>query len=459
MKATFKVLGLLFGLGAVILIIFHLVMLFGLTKAMKEVVLPRIKAETGIDARVGKLSINVPKGMLYLDDVAVRNPEGFLLENMASVERINVEVDVKSLIMQRPLIVKNVVVENALVNVIRNEAGEINLNSLQGRRPAPPAEAPGDSPAPEKEPAEQPAEPPPERPAPAPKPPLPELLFKRMMCSATVRYIDFSLGQLDLALDLRLKAVNLSTLSDPEAGWGAASVTGSLADDHNSYQTELDLRLAPVRAVDDLSFDLTGRIMEIDPRSLESLWKRAGIRPEPFGIEPEFHSRRHAFVDSKVSVSMTGIELEEKLSRKLGGMGKVDALELTVPITGTLDRPRGDFHAALMQAVTGNAGSLLNAWIKGQVEKHGGTAEGGTADIADAAVEALGEAVPEIGRSETVKKVLKDLADGESSATNTPAPIDSDTVVEILGDHIDEIGEDEELKKELKNLGKWLFGE
>ncbi|WP_372795850.1 hypothetical protein, partial [Pontiella sp.] len=105
MKSTFKVLGLMCGLGAVILIIFHVVMLFGLTKAMREVVLPRIKAETGIDARVGKLSIDVPKGMLYLDDVQLRNPEGFLLENMASVERINVKVNVKSMLLQQPLIV------------------------------------------------------------------------------------------------------------------------------------------------------------------------------------------------------------------------------------------------------------------------------------------------------------------------------------------------------------------
>lgn len=458
MKATFKVLGLMFGLGAVILVIFHIVMLFGLTKAMREVVLPRIKAETGIDARVGKLSINVPKGMLYLDDVEIRNPEGFLLENMASVDRINVKVNLKSMLLQKPLIVHNVEVENALVNVIRNEDGEINVSSLKGRRPPPRTDLPTQVPEPGKRPPEKVPESGTKRPPVEPKKPLPELLFERMICSATVRYIDFELDQLDIALKLEAKAVNLSTLSDPETGWGAAQIAGSLGNDHNRYKTDLNLRLAPVREVDNLSFDLTGRVMEIDPRSLESLWERAGIRPAPFGIEPEFHSRNHQFVDSQVSVSMRDVKLEDKLSEKLGGMGVVETLDVTVPITGTLDRPRGDFQSALMSAISSNAGSLLNAWLQGQMEKHGGSGKPQPA-AADAAVEALGDAVPEIGESETTKRVLKDLADGEPSATNAPPPISSDTAVDILGEHIKEIGEDEELKKELKGLGKWLFGQ
>ena len=135
MKAMVKVLGFVLTLGLVILTVFHLVMLYGLTQAMREVVLPRLKQETGIDAKVGRLSINVAAGQLFLDDVAILNPEGFLLENMASVDRIEVTVDVKSLLLQKPLIVKSVEMENALVNVIRNQAGEINFNALEERLP------------------------------------------------------------------------------------------------------------------------------------------------------------------------------------------------------------------------------------------------------------------------------------------------------------------------------------
>ncbi|MDF7807351.1 hypothetical protein P4E94_07875 [Pontiellaceae bacterium B12219] len=458
MKTTLKVMGSILALGLVILGIFHLVMLYGLTKAMREVVLPRIKAETGIDARVGRLSINVAAGKLFLDDVEIRNPEGFLLENLASVERIEVETDVKSLIFQKPLIVKNAVIERTLVNVIRNKDGEINLNQLQG----PSAPAPGRPGEPLPESGKQPTEPVPTPGKPAPLPeepkPWPEVLLERVLCDATIRYVDFKLNELDIALKLNVKAAGLSTLRAADAAWGAAAISGSLSDDHNSYVTDLNLRLAPIRNLETWSFDLTGRVMEIDPRSLKSMYERMGIRTEPFGLEPEFYCRDNRFMNSQVSISLKNVQFEDKLSRKLGGMGAIDSLRVTAPIGGTLNRPEIDLQAALMKSISGNAGSLIDAWIRGQAAKQAGM-ENPPESIAEAAVEALAGEVPEIAASPTAKKVLKDLADGKPSATNAPAPISSDTVIDLLGEQVEEIGENEELKNELKNLGKWLFGE
>jgi hypothetical protein len=66
MKKSFKVLIYLFALGAVILLGLHLFLQFGLTKTLREAVLPQLKADYGIDAKVGRLSINLPNGMLYL---------------------------------------------------------------------------------------------------------------------------------------------------------------------------------------------------------------------------------------------------------------------------------------------------------------------------------------------------------------------------------------------------------
>ncbi|HSR87858.1 MAG TPA: hypothetical protein VLL07_02795, partial [Pontiella sp.] len=88
MKTNFKVIGLVFGLGLVILIILQVFLQYGLTKTMRDVVLPRIRQETGIDVQVGRLSINLAGGRLLLKNVSVRNPEGFALENLASVDRI-----------------------------------------------------------------------------------------------------------------------------------------------------------------------------------------------------------------------------------------------------------------------------------------------------------------------------------------------------------------------------------
>ena len=458
MKATIKVLGAIFSLGLVMAVIFHLVMLYGLTKAMRDVVLPRVKQETGVDVRVGKLSINVANGLLFLRDIEVRNPEGFLLENMASVERVEVEVDLLSLLSKKPIQIKSIEVENALVNVIRNQAGEINISTMQAGLPEPPAPSTGQEqvpdrvkPSPEKAPRGDGVEPTQKA------EPFPEMLIEALACNATIRYVDFKLNQLDIALNLNVTGRGLSTQLNPTTPWGQVNVFGSLGDDRTSFVTDLRLNLAPITDTENLSFDLTGKIMEIDPRIVESVYRRMGIRSAPFGIDPEFHCRNNRFENSKITLTLRDIELEDKLSDRLGGMGNISSLRFSLPVEGTLEKPIVDLESGFKNAIGGNVGSLFGAFLMGAAGKEAGT-DVPPETMQDAAVEVLGAHVDEIGESETVKRVLKDLADGEPSATNAPDPISTDTLVDLLGEQVDEIGENEELKDELKNLGKWLFG-
>lgn len=459
MKTIFKVLGIIFGFGAVLLLAFHLIMLYGLTSTMRKVVLPQLKQQTGIDAQVGRLSINVAEGVLYLKDVAVKNPEGFLLENLASVDLIEVEVDIPSLFKRKLIHVKRVEVEEALVNVIRNKAGDINVAVLQEGLPPSHPVPPGGGPVPET--GKKPPENIPEsgKTVPASEPAaVPEMLFDAILCHAKVRYIDLKLNQLDIALDLNLSGQGLSTLRDPDTPWGQVDLTGSLGNNRNSFTTDLDLRLAPVTDPQVVSFDLSGKILEIDPRIMQDAYADLGIRSDPFGFEPQFQCRENRFSHSRMALILNHVELEPKLARRLGGMASIGSLRFVVPVEGSLEEPRVDLQAALLGAIGGNTRSILDALIKGAVAEEAGLEEP-PEKITDAAVEILGEKVEEIGRNEELKKVLKDLADGEPSATNAPPPVTTDTIVDILGEEVDEIGENEELKEGLKGLGRLLFGD
>ncbi len=458
MKATFKVMGAIFSLGLIILVSLHIIMQYGLTKAMRDVVLPKVKQETGVDVRVGRLSINLANGLLFLKDLEVRNPDGFLLENLASVERIVVEVDIASLFARKPIRVKNVEVENALVNVIRNEAGELNISKLQEGMPKsgqPPA---GVEPAPESGTPQPDKRPDTGAPVPIEETePLPELLIESILCNAKLRYVDFKLNQLNIALDLDVSGKGISTETDPETPWGNVVVLGSLGDDRTSFITHLNLRLAPITNPQEPSFDLTGKIMEIDPRIMESAYRKMGIRSAPFGFDPQFYCRKGWFESSHLALTLRDIELEDKLASRLGGMGSIGSLRFVVPVTGSLQEPTVDVQSALLGAIGGNTRTLLDSFLKGAIAKEAGL-DTSPETLQEAAVEVLAAEVDEIGESETAKKILKDLADGKPSATNAPDPISSDTMVDLLGEQIKEIGEDEELKDELKNLGKWLFG-
>ncbi len=455
MKTTLKVLTAILTLGLVVLIGLHLFLQYGLTKTMREVVLPRLEAETGIAATVGRLSINLPNGILYLKDVAVKNPEGFLLENMASIDRINVEVDILSLLKQKPIRVKNIEIENALVNVIRNKDGEININRVQEGIPQPPR------PPVEGQPVPDVGKPPPEKPdmeAPSTTPAaLPEVLIEALQCNAKMRYLDFKLDQLDIVLDLNVIGSNLSTQKDPSTPWGDVSVIGSLGGKRTRFVTDLQLRLAPVIDPQAPSFDLSGKVLEIDPRILEKAYDKLGIRFSPFGLDPRLYCREGWFRDSSIVLNLEDIVFEDKLANRLGGMGSIGSLRFSVPIEGSLQEPTVDIQQALHGAIGGNAQSVLDSFLKGAMAKEAGLEEPPD-DLTAVAIEVLGRHVDEIGESETAKKVLKDLADGGSSDTNAPSSLSSDVLIDILGEQVEEIGENEALKDELKNLGKFLFG-
>ncbi len=423
MKIIFKVLASIIALGMVILLGLHLFLQYGLTKAMRETVLPQLKTETGMDVRVGRLSINLPNGILCLKDLEVKNPEGFLLENLASVDRVDIEVDLLSLLKQKLVLVKNVEVENALLNVIRNQEGEINLSRLK-EAPSPsvaPVPATGKAP-PEKVPdlGKEPVS----MPQSVEGKPLPEVLIEAMQCGAKVRYIDLKLNSLDIALDLNVVGSNLSTQKDPSTPWGDLFVIGSLGNSRASFTTDLHLRLAPVVDPQAPSFDLTGSIMEIDPRIMDEAYSKLGIRSAPFGLDPNLHCRDGWFRDSSVVLSLTDIVLEDKLAKRLGGMATIGALRFPVPIEGPLQEPTVDLQQAISAALGGNVQTLLDSFLKGVVSKD---------------------------RTEG-------LADGSISDTNAPSSLTSDTLIDILGEQVEEIGENEELKNELKNIGKWLFG-
>lgn len=412
MKKTFKVFLVIMGLGLGLLLALHLFLQHGLTRTLRDIVLPLVKEETGLDIHIEHLSLNVPKGRFYLNNVAVRNPDDFVLENMASIERIAIEVDLLQLLKKKTIYVKTVDIDTALFNIIRNQKGDLNIeNLLQAKKP--------EEPGVEKKPEEA-AE-------------LPQMLIEALHGSARLRYLDFQFNELDLSLDLDIYSRNLSTLRDPDAAWGETVISNSVGSQHTRFVTHLVLETAPITNPELLTFNLTGEILGIDPRIMEKLFKKLGIRSDPFGLITELHCRDNHFETSAIQFELKKIQLEAKLSDHLGGMGSIDSLRFTVPITGTLDDPSVDVELALKKAFGDNSPALLDALLKGAVAK-------------------------ELGESETAKKLLKKLEGKTSSDTNAPPAVSSDALIDLLGEKIDEIGKDEELKKGLKNLGRQLLG-
>ena len=446
MKTTFKFLACIFALGVVILLGLHIFLQYGLTKAMRAVVLPRIQQETGIDLQVRSLSLNVPGGILYLNGVSVKNPAGYPLENLASIDRIYVELDSVSMLLQKPILIHKVQLENALVNIIRTEEGILNSDEVLSGLPQV-----------EEVPAEKKPAPLPEQPEMKKVQPLPEMLIKRLLCNARVRYLDMNYTDLDLALDLAVSGNGLSTQQAPNARWGTISVKGALGSERTSFKTDLNIKLAPLTDLAAPSFALAGEVMKIDPRIMDKVYSRMGIRCAPFSIEPDIHCRVGTFEHSSIALELRDVELEDKLAKRLGGMASIGALRIAVPLTGTLQEPRADLKTAFSSAMGGNAKNVLSAILKGAAGKEADM-DAPPSTLTDAAIAVLGKHVEDVGKSETAKKILKDLAGGESSATNAPSGINTDDLIELLEEQIGEDEDHEEIKEGLRILEKAIFG-
>ncbi|MBT8046359.1 MAG: hypothetical protein KJN67_04255, partial [Pontiella sp.] len=363
--------------------------------------------------------------------------------------------DIPSLFKQKLILVNEIEVENALVNVIRNKAGEINLDKLQEGlpKPAPPSAEPApakDLPKVEPVPAAEP-------PADKESKPLPEILIEAVRANATLRYVDFKLDELDIALDLAVRGQDISTRRAPDTPWGELEIAGSLGNKRASFVTDLDVKLAPVTDPQRPSFDLTGKILEIDPAIMDRMYSSLNIRSAPFGLDPEIHCRAGQFENSLIALNLENIELEAGLADSLGGIGSIGSLRFVVPLEGSLQQPRIDIQTALMSAIGGNTRSVLDAFLKGAAGKQAGMDQP-PETMSEAAVEILGQHVDEIGQSEASKKILKDLVGGKTADTNATPAVSSDSLIDILGEQVDEIGENEALKDELKNLGRKLFG-
>lgn len=420
MKKLFKAMASVFGLGAVILVLLHLFLLHGLTNAMRKVVLPRIHEQTGIEVVVDDLSINIPHGLMYLKGVEVRNPEGFKTENAASIAEIVLKLDVPSLLRGRMVRINEVTIGQSVVNAVRNVEGEINLVLLQAALPkAESAEPSGETPDDDSGGAL----------------PIPEMLIDALRCQTVVRYLDEGNERIDYSLDLLLTGASVGTHAEPGGDWGHLDLAGSLGSDRTRFVTDLHLALAPVVDPQSPSFDLTGKVLEIDPRIMEKIYDSLGVRSAPFGFEPQIRCRNGRFEESMFALELKNIQFEDKLADKLGGVASIESLRFPVPVAGTVQKPSVDVKRSFALSLSGNSRTLLESVLSG---------------VASEQLEIDGD---------DTKRLLEGLGMGGSSKTNASASTVTDVLVDILGDKVDEVGENALLKDGLKSLGRKLFGD
>ena len=362
----------------------------GLTSALNQGVFPAVKSMYGLEMSITNASVNILKGKAVLQGFQVSNLKGYWEPNLLTFEECVLEIDMMSLIKRDPIIIKRAEASGAVLTVERNKERQFNVKELaDALKPMESAERPG---APK------------EKPAPAQK--KAELIpvhIRRVAVDANVVYVDSKRNH-KYPLNLRLTASDLFTV--PAAGQPDSLIVlrGSMADDKNSFVTDLNAIVKPLTDPASPTFNATGSILDIDAEFLKELLSSNDMSSGPFTIKPSITCNQGQLKGSRIDLVLSDL--------KIYG-AQIGETTLPLQIEGTLQKPRVNLTAALRALFSEQSTSIIKAI---------GLKELGidsSAKPGDVLMQGLTNNVKEIKGSQELQNLIRQVMPGTQTTNNT----------------------------------------
>jgi uncharacterized protein involved in outer membrane biogenesis len=120
----------------ILLIVLVVVLILSFDTIMKAVAENRIRAQTGMDVKIGKFSVGVLSPVVTIEDFKLYNTAEFGGTLFIHIPELRVEYD-RAALAQQQLHVKLMRFNLAELSVVKNEAGRTNIMELMGHPSAP----------------------------------------------------------------------------------------------------------------------------------------------------------------------------------------------------------------------------------------------------------------------------------------------------------------------------------
>lgn len=342
---------------------------YGLTGLVQQYVLPEVLTQTGMDAEVDHVELDLFKGMFDIKGLRVKNPAGFVEPNLMTVDNAEGMVQLKSLLKRDPIEVQRIKLQGAKLHIIRNREKVINLQQLQTelaqklpQQPVevevPEAEAVPEAAQPEEMPeptvAEAPAE------AVTPPMPLPAVVLKALEADLAADYVDYADRALvkQGAVTVSVRGRNLATATVKDIPWGELYLISNINLDGHEFPANFNALIAPFDTPETLSFDLQGAPFEMDAALVNKMIKEVGIESEKVRLEVKLKARDGLIVepDSVVGTELKGVTLDESVA---GVALSTSSLKFFVPVSGTVMNPIVHWESALTGVLLDNRKVLM----------------------------------------------------------------------------------------------------
>ena len=420
MKLVLRIIGTLF----ISIFIIGFVFIFSLNSILATWVYPSIVKQTDLQVQSSEASFNPISGWLRVSNLIISNPPNFEEPTLAVIPVLELKLKTTSLFGGGPIVIEKARIDQGVVNVIRNEKGILNFQEFQQSLTSVDevSEIKGVSTLAVKN----------------PKKPI-EILLNILEMNSDIYYIDHQIPDLNILLHMAISGEQVSTVPGHE--WGSIQIMGELLSDRSSFKTHISVLLAPITEPKKISFDLEGRILEIDPRLISKISDKIGIQMAPFGIDPRIVCREGQLEGSEVAILLQDVVFSIR-----GKKTKINQLQLAVPLSGTLQSPTFDLNRAFREAVGGKTGLIMSSVIGGLVENLD-VLEEPVKGLTDGVIEVLDQPLKQITQDasaivEAGIGLFGDLIQIDSNAATTNQLMPNAT---------------EDLKKGLEGLGIKLF--
>lgn len=333
----------------------------GLTAALNNTVFPVVKSEHGLDVSVTSAAINLIQGRAEVDGLLIKNLPGYQKPVLLSVEKVLLKIEWLSLLKRNPIVFRQAKAMGVMLNIERNQKGDINVRELVEKFQSPSPEASGvtgTSGTPDEQTlAERVEDLPPEE-----KIPLAAvgatgqfpIHIRRILIDGTVLYADAKLDR-KYPLNLRLTGSDLFTVPAKGQPDSLLVLRGALADDPAAFATDINAIVKPLVDPANPTFNVAGNIRRIDAVLIKKLLNKNDMEASAFSINPSITCAQGRLKGSQISLVLNDFEL---YGTALGDTA------LKLPLNGTLKQPLLDYTLALQSLFSSQSVNIIQAIAK-----------------------------------------------------------------------------------------------
>lgn len=336
---------------------------YGLTDSLRKWVLPMVKERFQLDVAVERVSVNLLDSSVSMRGIQVANPPGYQEPQVLTVRRSGVRIGLPALFRGRTAEIRKMNVKGAELVVVRNAAGQVNLQQISEAIHQAVAEPPA------------PARPPPTAPVDERK--IPDVLIRRLEIQSRIRYLDYQLAQppFQLNLEFQLSMTEVANYGSEDNLSGTIALEGVvLPGGTNRVAFDLNGKMAPLADPTRLSFDLVGSMQELPVTAIKRLADQYELEGGTVAGTISLVCRRGVFDPDKSVLRLTfrQVKVSEKKRAEMGGLTLPESVQVLVPVSGVLTNPQIDMGEAITKMLLSK--DVFEGILNEMLEKQGGRA-------------------------------------------------------------------------------------